>query len=166
MADFPLGEISFHVPTREAMHELGTRLCTLLKPADILTLQGTLGAGKTTFVQGLAWALGLPKNQYAQSPTYPVALTYPTTPTLHHLDLYRVAMGASELLGDAYFSDESITVIEWAELAPDFVPPQGFNLTFTIDNATEHRVVGIKPRDTAAHLRLVDWLTESALHGT
>lgn len=158
--EFVLGALSFEVSSRESMHELGGRLHSLLQPGDIVALAGPMGAGKTTLVQGVAWALGLPKEQYAQSPTYAVALTYPTTPALNHLDLYRVAEGASELLGDSYFGSDAITFIEWAELAPEVLEQAVFRLRLELVSE-DARLVHLDAASQEGALRLVDWATAS-----
>ena len=79
-----------------SMHALGVRLAAMFVPGDVIALEGLMGAGKTTLVQGIAWGLGLPQDQYAQSPSYAVAISYPTTPVLHHLDLYRFLENPSQ----------------------------------------------------------------------
>lgn len=118
----------------QATRALGERLARLLRAGDTLLLRGDLGAGKTTLVQGLAWALGLPRDRYAQSPTYALALTYPTQPPLHHLDLYRFGETplAAGLLDD-YFDGEAITCVEWPEHAPRSLPAEHFTLTLSDD---------------------------------
>ncbi len=117
----------------DATRAFGEELAHILKAGDVLLLSGELGAGKTTLVQGLAWGLGLPRDQYAQSPTYAIALTYPTTPRLHHLDLYRLDSGAGDLLGDDYFAEDAITVIEWPEKAPAWLPSRRYELRLSIE---------------------------------
>lgn len=119
-----------------ATRAFGEWLSGLVKGGDVVTLSGELGAGKTTLVQGLAWGLGLPRNEYAPSPTYAIALTYPTRPPLHHLDLYRVDDRAGTLLSDDYFTDDAIAVIEWPERAPEWLPEARF--TIVLAHGGEH----------------------------
>jgi tRNA threonylcarbamoyladenosine biosynthesis protein TsaE len=140
----------------DATRALGERLAALLVAGDTLLLRGDLGAGKTTLVQGLAWALGLPRDRYAQSPTYALALTYPTQPPLHHLDLYRFGETplAAGLLDD-YFTPDAITCVEWPEHAPTSLPREHFTLTLRDDN--DGRLAQIEA--TAAYAqRLKAWL--------
>jgi tRNA threonylcarbamoyladenosine biosynthesis protein TsaE len=127
----------------EAMRALGEKISRALLPGDVLLLQGDLGAGKTTLVQGIAWGLGLDRTRYAQSPTYAIALTYPTTPPLHHLDLYR--FGEAPLdhgLLDGYFSDDAITIVEWPSIAADILPQQFFRISIAGDG--ESREVSVQ----------------------
>jgi len=139
MRDQHKPHFSIELPDAEATRKLGERLATLLRAGDCLTLSGELGAGKTTLVQGLAWGLGLPRTQYAPSPTYNVALTYPTTPLLHHIDLFRVGENAASLLGDAYFSDDAITVIEWPDRAISWLPSVRFEMRLEIAKLDQRR---------------------------
>lgn len=91
-----------------------------LQAGDIVLLSGDLGAGKTTFVQGLANGLGI--DEQITSPTYAYMNTYKDK--LYHFDCYRLknAMEA-ELLGlTDYFYLEGICVIEWAENIMDILP--------------------------------------------
>ena len=118
----------------EAMRAFGEKLSQALLAGDVLLLEGDLGAGKTTLVQGIAWGLGLDRSRYAQSPTYAIALTYPTNPPLHHLDLYR--FGEAPLdhgLLDGYFSDDTITIVEWPSIAADLLPKNFFRIVIRGD---------------------------------
>lgn len=104
-----------------ATRRLAARLAAVLKPPVVLALDGPLGAGKTTFVQGLVAALPGGAGLRVQSPTFALARTYPTTPNVHHLDLYRLDdedaardLGLLDMAADA----DAITCVEWPERAP------------------------------------------------
>ena len=99
--------------------DLGRRVGERLSGGEILLLSGTLGAGKTVFVKGLASALGLDHDDVS-SPSFTLVNRHDEGRlTLYHLDLYRLEEGASaahaveldELLAD----EKSVIVIEWAE---------------------------------------------------
>ena len=102
----------------EATLALGALLAKHLKYGQVVALQGDLGAGKTTFTQGVAAALGAKRP--VTSPTFTVAQEYrtPDGHWLYHLDMYRiddemsaVAFGIEEYL----FSPTAITLVEWPE---------------------------------------------------
>lgn len=103
---------------------IGYRIGLGLMPESILALSGDLGAGKTTFVQGLALALGVTRT--VTSPTFNILLSYPgTRATLHHLDAYRLQDSTDP---DAICPPELLVppfclCIEWPERAGDLVPP-------------------------------------------
>jgi tRNA threonylcarbamoyladenosine biosynthesis protein TsaE len=105
------------VATREAMHELGTRVAAVLRPGDLVVLTGDLGAGKTTLTQGLGEGLGV--RGPVTSPTFVIARVHPSLrggPALVHVDAYRLGSIAEvdDLDLDASL-EESVTVVEWGE---------------------------------------------------
>ncbi|PPK97581.1 tRNA threonylcarbamoyladenosine biosynthesis protein TsaE [Kineococcus xinjiangensis] len=103
------------VPTAEAMRDLGRRLAARVRAGDLLVLSGGLGAGKTTFVQGLADGLGV--RGPITSPTFVIARVHPSLvggPALVHADAYRVgSLGELEDLDLDASLDEAVTVVEW-----------------------------------------------------
>jgi tRNA threonylcarbamoyladenosine biosynthesis protein TsaE len=78
------------LPHKRATSQLAADLAPLLAPADLLLLDGPLGAGKTFFVRALARALGLTTSERVTSPTFTLVHEYPTQPKLIHADLYRL----------------------------------------------------------------------------
>lgn len=98
-----------------------------LKGPAVLALEGELGAGKTTFVQGLAEELGIEKR--VLSPTFVFLRSYvlknPKFKKFHHFDLYRChsladvkSIGFEEVLEEV----GSLVVIEWPEVAKNLLP--------------------------------------------
>ena len=69
---------------------IAERLGRLLAAGDVLALVGPLGAGKTTFVQGLARGLGVPPDRHVASPTFALVNEHPGRVPLVHADLYRI----------------------------------------------------------------------------
>lgn len=103
------------VPTPDDMRGLAKRLAEVLRAGDVLVLNGDLGAGKTTFTQGLGEALGVRGD--VTSPTFVIARVHPSLadgPALVHVDAYRLHDGAEldDLDLDASL-DEAVTVVEW-----------------------------------------------------
>ena len=112
----------YAVPTADDMRDLATRVAGLLRAGDVLVLSGDLGAGKTTFTQGLGAALQVRGD--VTSPTFVISRVHPSLvggPDLVHVDAYRLG-GAAELddLDLDTDLDRAITVVEWGEgLAED-----------------------------------------------
>lgn len=83
----------------------------------VLTLHGTLGAGKTTFVRALVAALPGGHDVVVQSPTFALRRGYATTPEVHHMDLYRLVdtEGAARAARDLGLTDDvtGLAVVEW-----------------------------------------------------
>lgn len=93
-------------------------------PRLVVGLVGELGAGKTTFVQGFISALRNGGQVRVTSPTFALVHQYPTSPPVHHFDLYRLS-GADALdeigfHGDAFA--DGITLVEWIRQIPDAIP--------------------------------------------
>ncbi len=108
----------------------------------MLALHGDLGAGKTTFVQGLAAALGV--DRPVTSPTFALVLEYPLPGggLLVHMDLYRLK-GPDDLdaIGfDEYIESDAIIAIEWAGRAGNRLPADTLHLTLErLDDAAGTR---------------------------
>jgi tRNA threonylcarbamoyladenosine biosynthesis protein TsaE len=103
------------VATADDMVALGRRLAACLRPGDLVVLNGTLGAGKTTLVQGIGAGLGV--RGPVTSPTFVIARVHPSLtggPALVHADAYRLASPAEvdDLDLDASL-ETSVTVVEW-----------------------------------------------------
>jgi tRNA threonylcarbamoyladenosine biosynthesis protein TsaE len=152
------------VPTPGEMHALAGRLATLLRPGDLLVLSGDLGAGKTTFTQGLGDAMGV--RGPITSPTFVIARTHPSLvggPPLVHVDAYRLGDAAEldDIDLDAT-TDEAVTVVEWGDgmaeqLADSWlhvrievrgarpVDPLGTPHEGDLGDEAEPRVVTVKP---------------------
>jgi tRNA threonylcarbamoyladenosine biosynthesis protein TsaE len=125
--------------------ELGRRLGRALGPGSVVSLEGPLGAGKTTLAKGIAEALGI--GEPITSPTFTLISSYQGSVALHHVDLYRLRDHAEvEDLGlEELFAGDSVTLVEWGEKAAGLLPPQvitvrlaihGDARTLTIEGAT------------------------------
>jgi tRNA threonylcarbamoyladenosine biosynthesis protein TsaE len=103
------------VETAAAMRTLGKRLAGLLRAGDLVILSGSLGAGKTTLVQGIGEGLGV--RGPVTSPTFVIARIHPSLtggPDLVHADAYRLASPAEvDDLDLDEAMDSSVTVVEW-----------------------------------------------------
>ena len=100
------------VNTVEETQALAAKLAANVQPGDTILLNGDLGAGKTTFTQGFARALGIKRP--LKSPTFTLVREYQTEYlTLYHLDVYRLGEeGGAEELGLAeYFGSEGVSII-------------------------------------------------------
>lgn len=108
--------LEFFSKSAEQTKRLGTRLGTLLKVGDVVCLSGDLGAGKTTFVQGIARGWGSLDN--VTSPTFVIVNQYRRSEgtILHHMDAYRLmgAEDAYQLDMDAMYQSGAL-VMEWPE---------------------------------------------------
>ncbi|WP_077620345.1 tRNA (adenosine(37)-N6)-threonylcarbamoyltransferase complex ATPase subunit type 1 TsaE [Bacillus sinesaloumensis] len=106
------------------------RLAQRLSPGDVITLEGDLGAGKTTFTKGLAKGLGITRT--VNSPTFTIIKEYKGSLPLYHMDVYRLEHSDEDLGFDEYFNGEGVTVVEWAHLIKDQLPQD--RLTIKIEH--------------------------------
>jgi tRNA threonylcarbamoyladenosine biosynthesis protein TsaE len=105
------------IPDPDAMRALGERIAGALKAGDLILVGGELGAGKTTFTQGVGSGLGV--RGPVTSPTFVIARIHPSLsggPPLVHVDAYRLN-GWDELedLDLEATLDQAVTVVEWGE---------------------------------------------------
>ena len=112
-------------------------------PGMVICLDGELGSGKTVFVKGFAKSLGLSEN--ITSPTFNIVKEYENGEMkLNHMDVYRLEESDSTIAFNDYFSDEAVTIIEWAEMISDKLPDERLEIKFkVIDENT--RVIVLKP---------------------
>ncbi|MCF0107916.1 MAG: tRNA (adenosine(37)-N6)-threonylcarbamoyltransferase complex ATPase subunit type 1 TsaE [Bacilli bacterium] len=115
-------EIEFITNSSTETMSLGEKLSKILPSGSTLTLTGDLGAGKTTFVRGLA--LGLNITEVVQSPTFNIMKLYlKGTRPLIHIDAYRLADIDTDIGLDEYIGYETgITVIEWPMFIQKLLP--------------------------------------------
>ena len=105
-------QLSILIENENQMHEIGFRLGSLLKPGDLVSLNGVLGAGKTTLTKAIGEGVGVQGS--ISSPTFLIARTHPTESgtSFVHIDAYRLS--APRELDDLDIDySNSISVIEW-----------------------------------------------------
>ena len=125
--------------------ELAKRVAKSLKGGEVLALYGNLGAGKTTFVQGLVEALGIKAK--VLSPTFVLIRHYLNSggkiKKVNHVDLYRIVQSDdAQGLGilDFCFDRDSITVIEWPEVMKKELPEGTINIFFETVSENERKI--------------------------
>ena len=152
----PQPQRTWALPDARATRALGRALATWLRPGDFLGLTGTLGAGKTTLMQGVVEASGA--GSHAASPTYTLVNLYEGQPPIAHLDLYRLesegdleSIGYWDLVADEY----AALCVEWFTLIPASWPGQGAILQITHDDQGG-RVAALFVRGAPMTARLED----------
>lgn len=104
--------------------EFGVKLGKALKKGDILCLNGSLGAGKTTLTKSIGLGLGV--SEYITSPTFALINQYSGRLPLYHFDVYRLE-NVEEIydLGfDEYFYGNGVCIIEWADKIEKMIPKE------------------------------------------
>ncbi len=114
---------------------IAARIAEKLRPDDVVTISGELGAGKTTFVRGACRALGV--EGPVTSPTYTIGHRYSGRVDVSHLDLFRFAGVSAAEWGDLepYFAD-AVCFVEWPEAGEGVLPAP--RLKVSLFHAGEH----------------------------
>jgi tRNA threonylcarbamoyladenosine biosynthesis protein TsaE len=110
---------------------LAKKIGQRLKGGEVIDLIGDLGAGKTTFVKGLAAGLG--SQELAHSPSFTVSNQYRAANlTLHHFDFHRLnELGLmKEELSEILSDKQNVVAIEWAEIVDDILPTERLVVRF------------------------------------
>lgn len=124
--------MKYHTKNEEETKNIGKKFATELKGGEILCLYGDLGAGKTTFVKGLAEGYGI--KEHITSPTFTLMNIYKISTSvlnlpsviknLIHIDTYRlknqdelIEIGAEDYIG----KDDTISIIEWPEKIEELI---------------------------------------------
>ncbi|GFN29816.1 tRNA (adenosine(37)-N6)-threonylcarbamoyltransferase complex ATPase subunit type 1 TsaE [Paenibacillus xylaniclasticus] len=111
--------------------QLAQQLAAWVQPGTVLALDGDLGAGKTRFSQAFAAALGVPG--IVNSPTFTIIKEYEGQQMpFYHMDVYRLSVDEADDLGlDEYFFGEGVTIVEWASLIEELLPPERLHVRLT-----------------------------------
>lgn len=107
-------------------------------PNMIICLMGDLGSGKTVFTKGFANALGIDEN--ITSPTFNIIKEYTTGDMpLYHMDVYRLDGHVDDLGIEEYYNKNGITIIEWADMIPDYLPENRLDIKIKSSSEDENK---------------------------
>lgn len=130
------------VTSADHMKELASKIARLLKGGEVIELIGDVGAGKTTFVKGLA--SGLLVEDEVQSPSFTISRVYEARDNLQlaHYDFYRLTDAGilADELSEVVQDPTTITVIEWADIVEGVLPRNRYTLVFTSPSETTREV--------------------------
>jgi tRNA threonylcarbamoyladenosine biosynthesis protein TsaE len=130
----------------EATRRAGQEFAQLLRPGDIVLLAGQLGAGKTTFTQGVGRGLGV--TERVTSPTFTMVRQHDSVndlgiTTLHHADVYRVG-SLDEVLDLALgelVEEDAVALVEWGDIATSVFGRDVLTVTFLLDDGEGRTLV-------------------------
>ena len=126
----------------EETQKLASKLADLVEPQHTITLEGDLGAGKTTFTQAFAKQLGVKRT--VTSPTFTIMKQSTGRIPLNHLDVYRLEDSEEDLGWDEIFYGDAVTIVEWAHLIERDLPNE--RLAIEIKRVDEHaRLIKLMP---------------------
>jgi tRNA threonylcarbamoyladenosine biosynthesis protein TsaE len=135
-------EIELIAADADATQALGAAVAGVLEPGDVVSLTGELGAGKTTFVQGAAQALGV--TVPVVSPTFTLIREYPAAGgiTVYHADVYRLERLQDVIdLGFEEMTDAGgITFVEWGDAVSALLSENFLEIELRTTESDERRI--------------------------
>ena len=125
----------------EETKKVAKEFAVSLMPGEVIALKGALGSGKTTFVQGLAKGLGV--SNTVNSPTFMLINEFDGRLPLYHFDFYRLNSQREVLnLGlEHYYFGDGVTVIEWADRFPQFIPEEATHIEFKFPSESVREII-------------------------
>lgn len=138
---------TFFLADEAATERFANDLAMVLRPGDLVTLSGDLGAGKSTLARAVLRVLAADDQLEVPSPTFTLVQVYEETRfPAAHADLYRVSDPQEiEELGFSEILEDGVILLEWPERAADLLPPPAFQIVFSHEK--DGRRVEIKIRD-------------------
>ena len=114
-------------------------------PSMVICLMGDLGTGKTVFTKGFAQALEV--QEEVTSPTFNIIKEYTSGEMpLYHMDVYRLDGKVEDLGIEEYYNKKGITIIEWADMIPDYLPEKRLEIRIKSSEEDEDkRIITITP---------------------
>ena len=132
-------ELKVITNTAEETRSLAQKLGRNIEDSFLITLSGELGAGKTTFTQGLAKGLEITRN--VTSPTFTLMKNYKGRLPLYHIDAYRLEDIDQDLGFEEYIDGDGVCVIEWANFIENILPDEYLNIDLTINDDDSRTIV-------------------------
>ncbi|MBP5162510.1 MAG: tRNA (adenosine(37)-N6)-threonylcarbamoyltransferase complex ATPase subunit type 1 TsaE [Spirochaetales bacterium] len=129
--------------TADDMEALGRKIGETCVPGTVISLRGSLGAGKTVFAKGVARSLGI--QEAIVSPTFTLVQEYDGRIPMYHMDLYRITSEEDfQMIGgeDMLYSD-GVCLIEWSEIINSMLPSGTLFVQITV-NDDQSRTVTLK----------------------
>ena len=133
----------YYSQSEKETKQLGFNLSKKVVKGSVISLRGSLGAGKTVFAKGFAEGLGI--TEAIVSPTFTLVQEYDGVLKMYHLDLYRLS-GEDEfesMGGEDFLYPDGVTMIEWSEKIEDMLPDNTIFINITIDKDLK-RIIDIK----------------------
>lgn len=131
-------EVKSEKETRDIGRQIGARL----KGGEVIQLVGDVGAGKTTFVKGLAVGLGVDED--VQSPSFTISRVYDGRDDIQlvHYDFYRLSEAGimADEVSEMVEDPSTVTVIEWADVVEGVLPDKHYTITFEATSENDRAI--------------------------
>lgn len=132
--------ITLTTKSAEETIELGKKIASFLKKGDVIALQGTLAAGKTTITKGIAETLEVKDN--ITSPTFCIISEYEGKMPLYHMDVYRLD-GAEDFINlgiDDMLYGDGVCLIEWSEKVMSELPKKTIIIRLLVQDDNSRKI--------------------------
>jgi tRNA threonylcarbamoyladenosine biosynthesis protein TsaE len=125
--------VDLRTSSADETREVGEAIASLLRARDAVVLTGELGAGKTTFAQGVARGLGI--EEPVSSPTFTLVKEYSGILDLAHVDVYRLdrIQDVMDLGLDELGAGEDVLLVEWGDTIEELLPDERLRIELTTD---------------------------------
>jgi tRNA threonylcarbamoyladenosine biosynthesis protein TsaE len=160
--------IEIHTSSAEETREVGEAIASLLRARDAVVLTGELGAGKTTFAQGVARGLGI--EELVSSPTFTLVKEYSGFLDLAHVDVYRLdkLQDVVDLGLDELGRGEDVLLVEWGDTIEELLPDDRLRVELTTGGDEDDvRVIAIstvgsswRERSGALEAAVTPWVVD------
>lgn len=131
-----------NIQNEDGMMEFAEKIGSFLSGGEVIELIGDVGAGKTTFVRGLAKGIGI--SDKIQSPSFTINRTYQADNnlTLSHYDFYRLESAGimQNELAEDLLDDKKVVVIEWGDIISDTLPNDHLQIKIVPKNDNEREL--------------------------
>ena len=136
--------LELRAATAEDTRSIGGAISSLLSPGDAIALTGELGAGKTTFVQGLARGLGF--EGHVVSPTFTLVREYrPARLPVIHADVYRLERVQDVIdLELEESAEDGVLLVEWGDAVEALLPDGHLVVELAIDDQGDERTIVVR----------------------
>lgn len=136
--------LEFRTRSAEETVDLGRKIGKMLSGGEIIAMQGTLAAGKTTITKGIAQSLGI--RETITSPTFCLISEYAGRLPLYHMDVYRLSGGEDFInLGvEDFMYGDGVSIIEWSEKVMDELPESAITLRIEAAEGPDERRITIE----------------------
>lgn len=132
---------TYTTTSAEETMKLSENLAMRLNIGRIITLDGELASGKTTFTKGFGKGLGIV--DAINSPTFTISKIYEGTYPLLHIDAYRLEGIDQELGFEDYFEDDWMVIIEWPQYIHHLLPKDRIEVSFKVMDDTTRSITFI-----------------------
>lgn len=130
--------------TELEMENLGRKMAQDFKAGTVVSLRGSLGAGKTVFARGVARELGI--SEAIVSPTFTLIQQYDGKLPMFHMDLYRITSEEDFLMigGEDFLYSNGVCIIEWSEVISELLPSDTIFINIVVNDDQTRTVEIIK----------------------